>query len=121
MNTGPIIIIHLVKLINQADSLVCQDERASLKRPFASDRVLVNTRSEADRTGAFTSCVNHSVVNLLDVFEELRLGCTGVSKKQHVDVATDSVLVVDILGLTAEHGQRESLFDELMPVDRRSN
>ncbi len=30
MNTDSVLIVHLVKLINEADTLVCQDQRPTL-------------------------------------------------------------------------------------------
>lgn len=77
----------------------------------------MHSGSEADSTRSFTCRVDDSVVDLLDVLEELRLGCTRVTKKEHVDITTDPVLIVDILGLATEHGENETLFDELMTVD----
>lgn len=118
VNTCSVMLVHLVELIDQADTLVSKYQGSSFENPFLSDRVLVDTSSETDCTSSFSSSVYDSVVDLLDVLKELRLGGTRVSEKQHIDVASDSVLTVPIFGFSSEHGQGESLLDELVSVNR---
>ena len=43
----PICIVHLVKLVDQAMTLVGEHERTTLERPFARDRVLAHARRQA--------------------------------------------------------------------------
>ncbi len=42
MNADSVLIIHLVKLINEADTLVCQHQRPTLQGPFSCDGVLLD-------------------------------------------------------------------------------
>jgi len=100
----PILIVHLIELVDEAQPLVSEDERATLQRPLTSDRVLVHARRQTHCGGTLASGVHAAVEDLLDVLKELRLGSTGVSKKQHIDITTNSVLSVDVLGLTSKHG-----------------
>lgn len=42
MDTDSVLVVHLVKLINQADTLVCQDQSTTLQCPLTGDRVLLD-------------------------------------------------------------------------------
>ena len=121
MDTGSIILIHLIELINEADTFVGEDESSTLKCPFSSDGVFVHTSCQTDSTCALSCRVDNSVVDLLDVLEELGLSGTGVTEEQHVDVATDPMLLVHVLGLASKHSQQKTFLDELMAIDRWSN
>lgn len=121
MDTGSIVLIHLIELIDEADAFVGKDESSTLKCPFSSDGVFVHTSCQTDSTCALSGRVNNSVVDLLDVLEELRLGGTGVTEEEHVDVATNPMFLVHILGLASEHSQQKTFLDELMAVDGWSN
>ena len=67
----PVCIIHLVKLVDQAVTLVGEHERTTLERPFARYRVLAHARRQADRGCALASREDGSMSSLLDVLEEL--------------------------------------------------
>lgn len=105
MDRSTILVVHLVELIDQAQTFVCQDEGTTLESPLTCDGIFVDTCGETDSAGTLACGVHTTVEDLLDVLEELRLGCAGVSQKQYVDVTTDPMLAVDVLGLATEHGQ----------------
>ena len=42
VNADSVLIVHLVKLINKAHSLVCKDQSSTLKSPFPGDGILLN-------------------------------------------------------------------------------
>lgn len=42
VDADPILVIHLVELINQADTLVSQHQSTSLQCPLSSDGVLLD-------------------------------------------------------------------------------
>ena len=121
MDTGPIIVVHLIKLINEADSFIGEDECSTLERPLTSDWVSMHAGRKTDGACTFTCRVDDAMVDLFDVLEELTLGCAWVSEQEHINVTTDSVLAVHVLGLTAKHGQCQALLDEIVTVDRRCN
>ena len=105
MDTGPVIVVHLIKLVDEADSFIGEYKCSTLERPLSSDWISVYTCRKTDSACTFTSCVDNSMVDLLDVLEELTFGSTWVSQQKHIDVTTDPVLVVNVFGLTAKHGQ----------------
>ena len=63
----PVSIVHLVKLVDQAVTLVGEHECTALECPFARDRVLAHARRQADRGRALASREDGSVSSLLDV------------------------------------------------------
>ena len=81
----------------------------------------MHTSGETDSTCTFACGVDNAMIDFLDVLEELRLGGTRISKKQHVDITTNAVLFVDVLRLASEHGKSKALLDEFVAVDRGSN
>mmetsp|Transcript_7151 Transcript_7151/g.18603 ORF Transcript_7151/g.18603 Transcript_7151/m.18603 type:complete len:462 (-) Transcript_7151:622-2007(-) len=97
-----VLVVHLVELVDQAHAAVGEHQRATLERPLARHLVAVDRGGEPDGRGALARGVDGAVSGLLDVLEELRLGRARVAEQQHVDVATDAVLVVHVLGLRAE-------------------
>lgn len=106
MDTGSILVIHFVELINKANTLVSKDQCATLEDPFSRNGVFVDASSQADCACALTRRVDNTMENLFDVFKELRLGSTRVSQKQDVDVTPDPVFASYVLGLTSEHSER---------------
>ena len=117
VNRCTILVIHLIELIDEAQALISQHQCSTLECPLSRDGVFMDTGSETDCRGTLTSGVNAAVEHLLHVLKELRLGSTGVSQEQNVDVTSDAMLTVDVLGFTAEHCQRQGLLYELMTVN----
>lgn len=54
---------------------------------------------------------------MFHILEKLRLGRTGVTEHQNVDITTEPVLSLDILGLTADEGEGNGRLDVFMAVD----
>lgn len=115
----PVRVVHLVEFVDQADALVGQDECTTFETPLAGDGVLADAGRQTDRTGTLSSCKDRAVRSLFDVLEHLRLGGTGVSEKEDVDVATNAVLAVDVLGHSSEKGEGNGRLDVVVTVDRR--
>ena len=63
----PVCIVHLVKLVDHAVTLVGEHERTTLECPFARDWVLTHARRQTDCGRALTSREDGSVSSLLDV------------------------------------------------------
>lgn len=116
---SPVGVVHLVKLVDQADTLVRQDERPTLETPLARDGVLPHARRQTDGTCALARRKHGAVRRLLDILEHLRLGRTRVTEQKHVDVATDAMLPVDVLGHAAKEGQGDGGLDVVVAVNRR--
>ena len=114
---GSVLIVHLVKLIDQADSFVSQNQSTCLKRPLLSDRISVHSSSQTHCTSSLSGSIDDSWEYLLYVLEELRLGSTWVSEQEAVDISPDLVLATNILGHSSKHSQRDGFLDELVSVD----
>jgi hypothetical protein len=116
--SAPVRIVHLVKLVDQAHSLVRQHQRTTLQRPLTRHRILPHARRQTDRTSSLTRRKHSSVRRLLDVLQELRLGCSGVTEEEDVDITTDAMLAVDVLRNTAEEGESDGSLNVVVTVDR---
>lgn len=71
MDGRSILIVHLVELVNKADTFVSENQSSSFQDPFLRYWISVNTSSETYCTCTLASCVNNSWEDLLDVLEEL--------------------------------------------------
>ena len=117
MDGSSVLVIHLVKLINETNSLVSQNKSSRFKCPLLSDWVSVRSSSKTHCTSSLSSSVDHSWENLLYVLEELRLGSTRVSEKKNIDVSSDFVLATNIFGHSSKHSQCDGFLDEFVSVD----
>mmetsp|Transcript_32058 Transcript_32058/g.83970 ORF Transcript_32058/g.83970 Transcript_32058/m.83970 type:complete len:372 (+) Transcript_32058:804-1919(+) len=119
VDRGAVLVVHLVKLINQADALVGQHERAALERPLSGERVASHRGRQTDGRGALPGGEDRPRAHALGPLEELRLCGPGVAHHQHVDVPTHPHLVLELLGLTAKEREREGNLNVVVPKDRR--
>lgn len=95
-------VVHLVKLVDEANTLVGEHESTAFQRPFACHWVLAHTGGQTDGGSTLTGSEDGTVCSFLDILQELGFCCTRISEKQDVDVASDPVLAVDILGYAPE-------------------
>ena len=77
------------------------------------------SRGEADGRGALARRVHRARRDLLGVLEELALGGARVAEQQHVDVAADAVLVVDVLRHAAKERERDGHLGRAAAVQAR--
>ena len=54
---------------------------------------------------------------VLDVFEKLTLGSSGITEKQNIDVAAKAMCSLHELLLPAEHSERKEHLDGVVAVD----
>lgn len=81
VDTSSVLLVHLIELVNKADTFISKNECSSFKRPFSCDGVFVDSSSETDSTSSFTSGVNNTMVELLCVLKELRFSSTWISQE----------------------------------------
>lgn len=117
MDRSPVRVVHLVKLVDETGALVGENERATFESPFASNGILANAGRKTDRRCALARSEHRPMSRLLNVLQELRFGRSRITKQQYVDVATDSVLALDVLRTSTEKGEGESSFDVFVTVD----
>lgn len=117
----PIMLVHLVKFVNQANTFVSQHQCSSFQLPLISRVISLDTRSQTHSRCSLSSCVDRPEEDLLDAFEELRLSDSWISEQQDVDVPSYAMGSLDHSFHASEHGHRECPFDVVVPVDRRRN
>jgi len=118
VNRRPVCIVHFVELVDEASSVISQNECPSFQRPLARDGVLADTGRKTDGRRTLTRCEYRSMCGLFDVLEELRLCSTRVAEKKDVDVSTNTKLIVNVLCDSAEQGESDGSLDVFMTVDR---
>ena len=79
VDTGSILIIHLVKLIDQAGSPVRKHESTTFKRPLRSQRIAAYGCCQANSGRPLASCEYCSMSSLFHVLQHLRLCRTRIS------------------------------------------
>lgn len=115
---GAVVVVHLVELVNEADALIGLHHRSCLQLPLARLQVLLDTCSEAHRRGALSCRIDTAVEDPLDALEELRLGDSGVSEEEQVDIPPGPVhLLLVVLLRSAEEGEGDGLLDLEVAVD----
>lgn len=100
----PIMLVHLVKFVNQANTFVSQHQCSSFQLPLICRVIAFDTRSQTHSRCSLSSCVNRPEEDLLDALEELRLGDTWISEQQDVDVPSDAMGSLDYSFHSPEHG-----------------
>jgi hypothetical protein len=142
----PVRLVHLVKLVDAADAVVGENERASLcnkegqsrrqsrlptgiearrarggqgrtEHKLVGDGVTHDGRSETDAGRSLASRVDAARGDLGDVLQQLRLCDSGVAHQADVDVTADLHAVADVLGDAADEEEQERLLDVLVAVD----
>mmetsp|Transcript_56810 Transcript_56810/g.121982 ORF Transcript_56810/g.121982 Transcript_56810/m.121982 type:complete len:681 (-) Transcript_56810:69-2111(-) len=121
MDGCAVLLVHLVKLINQAQPAVSQHHRSAFQGPLTSGVVPLHGSGETNTGRALTGGVHHTVEGLLHVLQHLGLGTPGVSQQQHVDITTEPVALVALLRHSPKHRHAQRRLRMLVPVDRRGN
>lgn len=102
VNRRSVMIVHLVKLVDQAYTLVCEHESPTLESPFTSHRILSDRRRKTNGRCTLTSCEHTTVCRLFDILEKLGLGRSRVTEHKDVDISTDTMFAFDIFRNAAE-------------------
>merc|ERR1719151_582170 len=117
----PVAVVHLVKLVDQTDSLVGEHQSSSLQRPLLGQLRLLHVGSEADCRRSLPRREDCSWRDVLDVLQEARLSCSRISAHQHIQIATNLVLVSGIFGHASKERKGECTLDVVVAIDGRSN
>lgn len=121
VDRGAIVFVHFVELVDKADSPVSQNQGSCLQFPLICRMVAFHAGSQTNCRCSFSRCVNGAVKSFLYAFEELGLGDSRVSEKEHVDVSSNPVRSLNNSFHSAEHRHRQSPLDVVMPIDGGSN
>ncbi|KAH3664119.1 hypothetical protein OGAPHI_004833 [Ogataea philodendri] len=121
VNSSPVRLLHLVELINTADTIVGQHQGTSFQNHLVGDWVSHHGCSQSDSRRTFTGSVHTSWSDGRDGLEQLRLGDSGISHQQHVDITSNSHSVAHLLWRSPNKKQQESFLDVCMAKDFWSN
>ena len=113
-NSG--VIIHLVKLIDAANSSVREDQSSTLQDHFSRFRIFRDVHGKTYGRGALARSVDSPWSYFVDVLKELRLGSGGVSAQKNIDFASESASSGSVEGLAAasEKLAKDSFFHILV-------
>jgi hypothetical protein len=87
-NSG--VVIHLIELIDAADSSVGEHKSSGLENSLFSLRIFCDVDSQTDGGRAFSGSVNTSRSDFMNVLEDLGFGSRWVSNEKNVDLSSES-------------------------------
>ena len=119
MNSHLVRVVHLVELVDAADTIVRQHQRARLQTHLSRLHVATHAHRETGRRGRLARSVHRARRNAVDVLQELRLRRRRVAHDTDVDVAADAAAVRRLLVDAADQLQQQSALDVLVAVDTR--
>ncbi len=90
MEDDSAVVVHLVELINAADTTITEDNGTRLENELLGLRVLGDVGGETDGGRALSGGVDSSGRDLVDVAEDLGLGGGGVTDQETVDLSPES-------------------------------
>jgi len=117
VNVSAVTLVHLIKLIDGADSSVCQDEGTTLKDKLASDGIFEHSSCQTDARATLSCRVDASRRKVGDMFEELRFGNTRIAHKENIDISSDLHAVVHFFRDSANHEKQQGYLDLLHAED----
>mmetsp|Transcript_57710 Transcript_57710/g.135452 ORF Transcript_57710/g.135452 Transcript_57710/m.135452 type:complete len:624 (-) Transcript_57710:224-2095(-) len=109
--------VHLIELIDAADPVVCQHERACLDAKLPGLLVLDHRRRQPCGGGGLARGVDSARHEARDVLEELRLCARRVAHYADVDVAPEVGLRLGLLVNPAEEHEQQALLDLIVSED----
>jgi hypothetical protein len=86
MDCNLIFDVHLVELVNAADSVIRKHQCTCLNTVLAGFGVFAHTCSQTSRTACFATCVDCTWEELADVLKELALCSSGIANDADVNV-----------------------------------
>ena len=120
MERAPILLRHLVHLVDGGDPHIGKDQGTGLERPAAVTELIFDGRCRQPGGGRrLAARVDPAGRELHDVAEDLTLCYTRVPDQEDMDVAAETGAVRHLLRDAAEELERDRLLHVVGPVDRR--
>lgn len=111
MNGYLILSVHLVKLIDTADTMVGEHECTCFYAEVSGFRVFNNTSRKTCSTRCLSTGVNGARKELTNVLQKLRLSRRRVTDNANVYIATKFYALLGLLLDSTKELQKNSLFD----------
>ena len=97
MDSHLILDIHLVELVNAANTMVSQHEGTRLNAKLASLRILAHTRRQTSGITGLSTAIDGSGQELADIFQELAF-CSGwVPHYTQIEISSQLQIVSRVL------------------------
>ena len=96
MDCNLIFDVHLVELVNAADSVICKHQCTCLNAVLAGFGVFAHTCSQTSRTACFATCVDCTWEELADVLKELALCGSWITHYADVDVTSQLQVIIGL-------------------------
>ena len=112
---------YLVEFVDQADSLVCQNQRPSLQRPLPGDGVSLDVRRQPHSRRPLPRGVHNPRRCLLNILQKLGLGSARIATQKNVNVSSHFVLSSRVFRFPAENCQGNCTLDVFVAINWRSN
>jgi len=116
-----ILDLHLVKLINATDTMICKHERTSFNAEVTGLWVLDHTCCQTGSTGRLSTGVDSSGQELADIFQKLGLCSSGIANYANIDITSELESFIRLLLDSSEELQQDALLDVQMTVNVGSN
>jgi hypothetical protein len=94
------VCVYLVKLINEANTLVSQHQCSSLQSPLPCSWAAFHISSQTNSWCSLTSSKHCSRCYLLNILEKLWFCCTRVTTDEYIDISTHLVFLAWISNIT---------------------
>lgn len=112
-----ILAVHLVELINAANTVVGEHQGTGLYTEVSSFWVLNDTSRKTCSTRGFSTGVNGARKELTDVFQELGFGSSWITYDANIDVTTKFEAFLSLFLDTTEELQENSLLNIQMSMN----
>ena len=111
VNSHLVLDVHLVELINAADTVVSKHQCSSFNTKLARFRIFSDTGSQTGSTTCLATGVNSSWQELTNILKELTF-CSGwISDNTNVDVSTQLQVVTCLLWNSTKELKEQSLLN----------
>ena len=104
-------VVHLVELVDTADAVIAQHQRARLQTQFARLGVARHAPGQTGGGGGASGGVHGAWRDGVDVLEELGLGGGGVADDADVDVAANGAAVGSVFVDAADELEENAALD----------
>ena len=121
VNSYLIFDVHLVELIDTANSVICEHQGTCFNAKLSCLGILANRSSQTSSVWGLSTTVNCTGQELADVLEELRLCCCGISNDTNIQITSKLDSICSVFFYTTKELEENSFFHIKMTPDTRCN
>ena len=110
VNSYLILDVHLIKLIDTANSVICKHQGTCFNAKLSCFGILTHRRGQTSSIWGLTTTVNCTGQKLADVLEELRLGCCRISNDANIQITSELYSICSVFFNTTKELEENSFF-----------